>query len=247
MPTPLPSQVSQRTPRRTHPQTLQPMRAVSPVRPMQRYGVVAPALLAIALGALLAGCGGVGADSTASGTATPNTSAPTSTAGPIVIASDHSTYSPTDALHITITNQLSAAIYAFDTQASCSVLSLQVSQGGQWVPADVARCPLGRAAHPVAIAPGVAYTATITAGTKGLPSANDYFTPGQYRLVLSYYTASPTTGGASNPTHTYSATLTVVGPVPTPTPVGTTRPEGTVGASGGTIIPGGPIISTPSK
>lgn len=205
-------------------------------RSSRRYVTVAPVLLAIAVGALLAGCGGVGATDTG-GTATPNTSAPTRTAGPLVIATDHSIYSPTEAIHVTVTNQLSEAIYAFDTQASCSVLSLQISQNGQWVHANTARCPLGRVARPVQIAPGASYTATITAGYAGIPSsAGSYFTPGQYRLVLSYYTKSPASG-ASQPTLTYSATLTVVGPIPSPAPQGTAHPAGTV--SSGTIVPAG--------
>jgi len=208
---------------------------------------VAPALLVVALGALLAACGAAGGDSGATGATgspTPNTSAPTSTPGPIVIASDHSTYSPTEAMRITVTNQLSAPIYAFDTQSGCSILNLQISHGGQWVPANAAHCPLGRAAQPVAIAPGATYTATITANTQGLPgSGASYFTPGQYRFALNYYTKSPASGDASHSTVTYSATLTVVGPVPNATPV---HPAGTV-VGRGTISPGGTITITPTK
>jgi len=213
------------------------------LRHVRRASALAPALLLVALGALLAGCGAVGAESGASGSPTANTSAPTTTAGPIVIASDHSTYSPTEALRITVTNQLSAPIYAFDTQTSCSILGLQISHGSQWVASDAAHCPLGRAARSVEIAPGATYTATISAATQGLPGSGvRYFTPGQYRFVLNYYTKSPASGGVGNPTTTYSATLTVVGPVPS----ATAQAGGTV-VTRGTILPGGTITVEPSK
>lgn len=216
------------------PPTAQPRRRARP-------GLLA-ALLPLALAALVAACGGQGATDDPVNGATPvNTSVPTRTAGPIVIATDHSVYTPTEAFHVTITNQMSVAIYGFDSQASCSILGLQIEQGSQWIQTTVAHCPLGRATQSVRIAPGATYTATITAGYPGLTSS--YFTPGAYRLTLYYSTTSPTGGAITHPLMMYSQTLTVVGPIPTQTAVG----AGSTGSKQGTIVAGPPIVITPTS
>lgn len=175
------------------------------------------ALLALCAAALIAaGCGLTsGAGSQA------NSSPPTIAGGLVTIATDHSTYAPTDGIHVTVVNHLTTSISAYDTRASCSILGLQVMRDGTWQSATVARCPLGRVALPVKIAPGGSYSATITAGYKGQPGAMS-FPDGQYRLVLSYSApGTPASTLAPNgpppgagTTTVYSATLSVSGSAP---------------------------------
>jgi hypothetical protein len=103
----------------------------------------------------------------------------------VVITTDHSVYAPDGTVKVSVTNHLSDSIFAQDTQASCSILGLQVQQDAGWKSSSVSRCPLGRLAKSVEIAPGATYTTAITAGD-GVTTTT--FPPGTYRLVLSYST-----------------------------------------------------------
>ena len=153
----------------------------------------------------------------------------TMTSGPVSIATDHTTYAPTEGMQVTIKNQLSMDIYAFDTRASCTILGLEQQNGGAWQGSQASRCPLGRRALPVKIGSGQVYTATIRPGS-GLGAANAAFPDGTYRLVLTYASSPAELIHTSGSTTIYSATLTVAGQ-----------------ASGGTPpTPGGaPSASTP--
>lgn len=159
-----------------------------------------------------------------------NTSGPTISSGPVTIATDHSAYANNDLMKITIVNHLSTPIYAYDTQASCSILSLQIQKNGQWQPADALHCPLGRIALPVKIAAGATYKVTIGSTVTNIGSARP-LADGTYRIVLNYFDA-PLNGAAHPPvsTLTYSANLLVSGSVP---PSNNKIPHGTG-------IPGGP-------
>jgi hypothetical protein len=163
---------------------------------------------AIPLALALVGCGNM------TGGTEVNTSAPTQTTGPVTIATDHSAYAPTDTMKVTIENHLTTAIYAYDTQASCSILRLEVQQNGKWVPSDALHCPLGRATRAVMIEPGGTYSATLGVRVMSIGQANT-LPPGTYRLVLNYYSA-PLSGASQAPAPTVvpSATLTISGSVP---------------------------------
>src|SRR6266568_216912 len=100
--------------------------------------------------------------SNASGT---NTTSGTQTSGPVSIATDHSTYAPTDSIQVTVLNTLAKPIYALDTQASCSILSLEININGKWQTSSVAKCSLGRPAQVITLEPQKAYTATIQAAS----------------------------------------------------------------------------------
>jgi hypothetical protein len=157
-------------------------------------------LAATGLLVLLAGCG-LGASAGA------NSSPPTSSGGPVSVAIDHSQYGGSEGIKVTVTNSLGSAIYAYDTRASCSILSLETQSGGSWGPASVAHCPLGRAAMLVKIAAGASYNATTQASIPGVNSAT--FPTGSYRLVLQYYTSA--TPGTSAGTPVYSVSLSITG------------------------------------
>lgn len=189
----------------------------------------------------LAACGSTPITSSGTG----NTSPGTSTPGPIVIATDHATYAPTDRVQVTLTNGLSTAVYAPDHQASCSIFRLQHMVNGAWqdVAAPLAGCPLGRATIFMKIAPGTSYHAAIIAGY--LRQGDAKFPAGQYRLAFSYATTPldsgtgfppPTDGTSAAPT-VYSATLTIDPNTP-PEPLPSQQP-GNGTPTSGTIIPSG--------
>ena len=186
---------------------------------MKRHWLLGAAML---LALALAGCGDLSAGTGA------NTSAPTATTGPVTIATDHSAYAPADTMKVTIVNHLAQAIYAFDTQASCSILSLEVQQAGKWAGSSALHCPLGRAAMMVKIEPGATYTASLGARVTSI-GKNHALPNGSYRLVLRYYTSLPSGANQVAATTINSATLTVSGSVPPsqgtiPSATGVTQP-----------------------
>jgi hypothetical protein len=156
-----------------------------------------------------------------------NSSPPTSAGWPLTLGTNHSQYAGSEAITVTVTNHTNAAVYALDTRASCSVLTLQVQVNGQWQDTSAAPCAMKRVAMPVKINAGATYTATIRAGFTDKSAAT--FPTGTYRFVLVYYaTQDDRTGG----TTIYSAALTV-----TSTSSGSSSaPSGT--APGG-VTPGG--------
>jgi len=114
-------------------------------------------------------------------------------------------------------------MYAWDTKASCSILGLEIQDGGAWQPSSQAQCAIKRAAASVKIEPGAIYSATIRAGL--LPNSHMEFRGGSYRLTLAYG-ASPTEADTAA-TVVYSALLTITGGsssndggVSGPTPIG---------------------------
>ena len=197
------------------------------------WGALAAAVAVLALVAL-AGCAQTAGADAAS---TPNTSPPTHISGPIDISTDHSVYAPTEVISVTITNSLSKPIIAYDTQSGCSILALQRQQGGVWLPASAAHCPLGRVAAPITIQAGGTYKAAIQPAYPGLPSMSGerYFTPGTYRLALNYYFAplGSASGHGGTGTQLFSQSFSVVGAIPA-----NTAPASS--GNGGT-----PIVLTP--
>lgn len=112
---------------------------------------------------------------------------PAAGGGSIRVTTNRADYAPDDAIAVTVRNTLSTAIYALDTQASCSILSLQQQVNGSWQLSQVAPCPQKRPARPIKIDAGAAYTATITAGYPGMQQRP--FPLGSYRLALTYATS----------------------------------------------------------
>jgi hypothetical protein len=142
---------------------------------------------------LLLGCG-----------STPGTNPPTSG---VVISTDHTTYTPSDAIAVTVHNALSTPIYAMDTLSSCSILSLQYQVNAVWQPSHVAQCPQKRPARRVKIDAGATYTATITASYPGLKQLS--FPVGSYQLMLIYTTSPSVIPTAENGATATSAIIQV--------------------------------------
>lgn len=158
--------------------------------------------------ALLGGAVALAACSSISGLeGSSNTSPSTNTGGPVSIGTDHAQYSAKDNIQVTVTNNTQQAIYAWDTKASCSILGLEIQDGGTWQSSSQAQCAIKRAAAPVKIEPGATYNATIQAGL--LPKSNTEFTSGSYRLTLAYGASATEADTAA--TIVYSALLTITG------------------------------------
>jgi hypothetical protein len=147
----------------------------------------------------LSGCGSNSSSGGGSQQGTPSDS-------PVSIGTDRTTYAPADSIAVSVTNNLSMSIYAYDTRASCTILDLQMQVNGSWQATRIARCPLGRPAMRVEIAAHTTYTAMIKAGSPGVSQA--IFPAGTYRLVLMYSTSATTTPQQTMTT-VYSAVFTV--------------------------------------
>lgn len=187
---------------------------------------------------LLAGCGHLTNAEGASAAGTPNTSAPTITSGPVTIGTDHSAYNGADIMKVTITNHLTSVIYAYDSQASCSIVSLQVKQNGQWIASNALPCMMGRVTMRVEIKAGEAYTFNV-GGASQLGGGHG-LADGTYRLVLRYFASLPGTEKTPALNEVDSAALTIshnIAPSNTPAPVGT---------SGGSVIKATPPSGKPS-
>lgn len=159
------------------------------------------ALSLMGLGVVLVGCAANGGNTGTNPTSTP------SGAGSVVVSTDRATYAPADAIMVTVRNGLSRPIYAMDTQASCSIVSLQYQVGGAWQASQMAQCPQKRPARPIKIDAGATYTATITAGYPGLQQLN--FPTGSYRLVLAYTTSPSAIPSTQDGATVMSATVQV--------------------------------------
>lgn len=203
---------------------------------------ISKALWFVSLLLVFAGCGVTPTAGTPGGSSTAatgnNTTPPTSTSGPITLATDHSSYAPTDALHLTVTNTTSAPVYALDHQASCSLLALEYQVSGVWknvsqAPYSLARCAQETPTRVIAIAAGTTYQANVMAGY--LQRGDAAFPDGQYRFALRFTNQIPgTAGGADlpNPQTMYSATLTIDSHIPAqPTQPVATTPPGPVSAT----------------
>ena len=170
------------------------------------------ALWSCSLLLLLVACGNTsGSDTQASD----NTNSGTQSSGPASIATDHSIYKPSDRIQATVLNTLSTPIYALDTQASCSILSLEMRVNGTWQASSVARCSLGRPAMVVKLDAGKTETAMIQASSPVMKDA--VFPAGTYRLVLNYSTSGSATNTLANLTTIYSETFSVAGSAPAST------------------------------
>lgn len=152
--------------------------------------------------------GAVTPASTQNTSATPQTPPPlpssTRTPQGLPLDTNSSHYGPADTIIVTFTNTSSIPLYAWDTRASCTIFGLEMLTQGQWQPAPVARCSLGRPAFMITLAPGQKYNAHIQAKTPGLNTA--VFPVGMYRVTL-LYTATPAVQTAT--TQVVSATFQV--------------------------------------
>ncbi|MBO0784364.1 MAG: hypothetical protein J2P37_36640, partial [Ktedonobacteraceae bacterium] len=100
--------------------------------------------------------------------------------GTASITTDQSNYRPGAPIKVSVVNNQQVPIYAFDTKAGCSILSLNMKVNGGWQEVQTRPCALDRDPAVVKIDPGQTYSATISDDKSGFLAA------GSYRLVLTY-------------------------------------------------------------
>jgi hypothetical protein len=113
---------------------------------------------------------------------TPGRSTPTVTN--VTIATDSQSYHIGDMIHVTIINHLRTPVYAVGGKMNCTVVEAEMKTGQGWRMASIAPCGDAEMSEIVQIAPGASRAVTLaSAGAVA-------FSPGTYRLALSYSTYS---------------------------------------------------------
>lgn len=128
----------------------------------------------------------------------------TGTTGPtqgVVVEVGASSYAATDAIAVTVRNDLSASIIATDHQTSCTIVQLQMQVNGAWQ--NQGGCALGMATRQVPLAAGSS-TAVSVSPSAGQISARPW-PAGSYRVAFSYRASA----NASASDTVYSAPFTV--------------------------------------
>ncbi len=180
-----------------------------------------------------------------------NTSAATTSDGPVILKTDHSVYAPVTTIYATIHNTLTRAITS-TALGNCSVLDLQQYLDGAWSDAASTFCPvppyvpmpnLTAVPEPIQlITIDAGATKAITIKPRNLTMGHGYvFVPGTYRLQFQYSLAA---GQVTSDTVVDSASFSVQGTLPdaTPAPNVTTVPP-----PSGTPYPGGAINGCPAQ
>jgi len=115
---------------------------------------------------------------------------------------DKQHYSATDPITATISNGLATSIWAADHQSACTVLTVEMQQGNQWVP--IARCRSMIATRMIPFAAGSQTTVRLLgAGT----DPHNVWPAGTYRARFSYRGNENAPGGPMG--IVYSAQFTV--------------------------------------
>lgn len=142
-------------------------------------------LVLLALALMLAACG-VPANGTASGTptasqgGTPVSSEPPTSA--VTLVNDHSSYTPSSAITVAVTNHRATSIFTFDHQTSCTILTLERQTTSGWE--ATGGCAMGRPTKRVEIKAGETMQ-ILLAPDAGQIHATPWPT-GTYRVVLRY-------------------------------------------------------------
>lgn len=175
-----------------------------------RYTVITSATLVLAAMLILAGCGAsrtpLAGDVTAAPTiqvarATPTAGVPapgrsTPAVTNVTVATDSQSYHTGDTIYVSITNHLRTSVYAVGGKMNCTVVEAEMKTAQGWQKAPIAPCGDAEMRDLVQIAPGASHAVTLMT-----PGAT-VFSPGSYRLALSYSTynippqlSAPITGG----------------------------------------------------
>lgn len=117
----------------------------------------------------------------------------------VTVLVDKVRYTPTDAIHVTIDNGLATTILAYNDFANCTMVKLERSLNGVWVPQG--RCILIEPTNrTVQVLPG-----TTTLDLR--PPNGAAFSVGTYRVTFPYTTGTDPEAGPS--AVAYSASFTV--------------------------------------
>jgi len=139
----------------------------------------------------------------------------TQSAGPVSVATDHTTYSRRPEIHVTLTNTLSTSIFAPNHFANCTIFDLQQLVKGKWQPPKepLAHCALASPTVMIEIKPGTTYTATIKIGSPRAPG----FEAGTYRLAFSYSSTRTPTDAQGTAVNSQNLTIADCGALPVQT------------------------------
>ncbi len=105
---------------------------------------------------------------------------PSPVADGVKITPDKSSYSSTETITAIIFNGSEKTIQSLDQQSYCTIVQLQLQEGGRWT--DVSVCPLDRAPQPTNIFPNQRMEVALRPGQQ-TPGPNP---PGVYRLALTF-------------------------------------------------------------
>jgi hypothetical protein len=181
-----------------------------------RYVTITPVALLLAAMLVLVGCGvsqtPPAGDVTAPPTiptthTTPTTGLPTPGKGTptmtnVTVVTDQQSYQSGAVIHVTITNHLSKPVFTSNGKLNCTMVEAQMKTTQGWQKATIAPCADADMRDIIEIAPGA--TRSVTLATTPT-TAGAAFTPGTYRLALSYSTytippqlSAPFNGGFGN-------------------------------------------------
>jgi hypothetical protein len=133
------------------------------------------------------------------------------TSGQVTLTLDKRQYTPSDTIVVTIHNGLPQAIWAADHQTNCTLVTAERLQDGQW--AAMGKCPLMTPTRMV-ILPAGSSTPQQLSGAQGAvppesqaPAPTESWTPGAYRVTLTYAGSADGTGGPGGVAHSVGFTI----------------------------------------
>lgn len=145
-----------------------------------RYAVPLGALLVLA--ALLSGCS---SKATRAPLSTP-------TSGAIQITLDRASYTSSEPIGVTVTNNSKTKYYALDTRSACTFMQLEFYDTNHKTWAPTLPCKENRQPAALLIAPGMTEPFTLAPGNSS--SNGNQWGPGQYRIAITYGTNPDASG-----------------------------------------------------
>lgn len=183
------------------------------------------AVLLVAIGVLMSGCGAdrpADQESGASGSATSGAPTPSSpgsptpattespmptqipiAAGPVTVRTDAGHYAVGSTLHVTVSNRNDRPAYTTDFKTDCSIVTLQRHDGDAWT--NIVGCLLKRPTRIVEVGPG--QEQGIDIDPRGSHLSGAAVGAGTYRIEFTYRTDPQPTSG--EPMVSYSPEFTI--------------------------------------
>ena len=112
--------------------------------------------------------------------ATPVPSVPPTSA--VVLSTDHTSYTTSATINVTLINHRSTSIFTFDHQTSCTILTLQRQTTNGWV--ATGGCALGRMTQRVEVKAGATMQIALAPGAGQMHATP--WPAGTYRVILNY-------------------------------------------------------------
>ena len=100
----------------------------------------------------------------------------------VTLSADHTAYTPSSTINVTLINHRSTSIFTFDHQTSCTILTLQRQTTNGWV--ATGGCALGRMTQRVEIKAGATMQIALAPGAGQIHATP--WPAGTYRVILNY-------------------------------------------------------------